>query len=155
MNAPSPGGWRRTSSARGRPPAGPAGSTPSGRRSSAGWPRIPTPPAQILLHLREAGYTGGITILKDYVHQVRPPRIPAFLTLAFAPGECAQVDWGQFGSIAVGNTRRRLSFFAMVLCHSRMLYVEFTVSETMEHFLACHATAFAFFGGVPAKLHGR
>jgi len=67
--------------------------------------------AQIFLRLREAGYTGGITIVKDYVRQIRPPRTPAFLTLSFAPGECAQVDWGQFGSIRVGNTRRRLSFF--------------------------------------------
>jgi hypothetical protein len=33
-----------------------------------------------------------------------------------------------------------------------MLYVEFTVSETMEHFLACHANAFAFFGGVPERI---
>ncbi len=107
---------------------------------------------QIFLRLRESGYAGGITIVKDFVHHVRPTRAPAFLTLAFAPGECAQVDWGQFGSIAVGNTRRRLSFFVMVLCHSRMLYVEFTLSETMEHFLACHANAFAFFGGVPARL---
>jgi hypothetical protein len=39
----------------------------------------------------------------------------------------------------------------MVLCHSRMMYLEFTVSETMEHFLAAHANAFAFFGGVPAR----
>jgi len=108
--------------------------------------------AQIFLRLREGGYPGGITIVKDYVRQIRPPRTPAFLTLSFAPGECAQVDWGQFGSISVGNTRRRLSFFVMVLCYSRMLYVEFTVSETMEHFLACHAHAFAFFGGVPGKL---
>jgi transposase len=107
---------------------------------------------QIFLRLREGGYAGGITIVKDYVRQVRPPRAPAFLTLAFAPGQCAQVDWGQFGSINVGHTRRRLSFFVMVLCYSRMLYVEFTVSETMEHFLACHANAFAFFGGVPAKV---
>jgi transposase len=107
--------------------------------------------AQIFLRLREAGYDGGATIVKDYVRQIRPPRTPAFLTLSFAPGECAQVDWGQFGSVNVGNTRRRLSFFVMVLCYSRMLYVEFTVSETMEHFLACHANAFAFFGGVPAK----
>jgi len=106
---------------------------------------------QIFLRLREKGYAGGITIVKDYVRQIRPPRAPAFLTLAFAPGDCAQVDWGQFGSICVGNTRRRLSFFVMVLCYSRMLYVEFTVSETMEHFLACHANAFAFFGGVVAK----
>jgi transposase len=106
---------------------------------------------QVFLRLREAGYAGRDTIVKDYVRQVRPPRAPAFLTLSFAPGECAQVDWGQFGSICVGNTRRRLSFFVMVLCYSRMLYVEFTVSETMEHFLACHANAFTFFGGVPGK----
>jgi len=108
--------------------------------------------AQILLRLRDSGYDGGITIVKDYVHQVRPPRTTPFLTLSFAPGEAAQVDWGQFGSICVGNTRRRLSFFVMVLCHSRMLYVEFTVSETMEHFLACHANAFAYFGGVVGKV---
>ena len=78
---------------------------------------------QIFLRLRESGYTGGITIVKDYVHQIRPPRTPAFLTLSFAPGECAQVDWGQFGSISVGHTHRRLSFFVMVLCYSRMLTV--------------------------------
>jgi transposase len=107
--------------------------------------------AQIFLRLRESGYKGGISIVKEYVHQVRPPRSPAFLTLAFAPGECAQVDWGQFGSIHVGNTSRRLSFFVMVLCYSRLLYVEFTVSETMEHFLACHANAFSFFNAVPAR----
>ena len=108
--------------------------------------------AQIFLRLRDSGYGGGISIVKDFVHQVRPPRTQAFLTLSFAPGEAAQVDWGQFGSIAVGNTRRRLSFFVMVLCHSRMMYVEFTVSETMEHFLACHANAFAYFGGVVGKV---
>jgi transposase len=107
---------------------------------------------QIYLRLREAGFDGGITIIKDYVHHVRPPRAPAFLTLAFAPGECVQVDWGQFGTIPVGNTTRRLSFFAAVLCYSRKLYVEFTVSETMEHFLACHQHAFEFFGGVPEKI---
>jgi transposase len=108
--------------------------------------------AQIYLRLREAGYAGGMTIVKEHIRQIRPPHTPAFLTLAFAPGEAAQVDWGQFGSINVGHTRRRLSFFVMVLCYSRMLYVQFTVSETMEHFLACHANAFAFFGGVPGKV---
>ena len=107
--------------------------------------------AQIFQQLRQAGYTGGISIVKQYVSEVRPPRKPAFLTLAFAPGECAQVDWGQFGSIAIGSTRRRLSFFVMVLCHSRMLYVQFTPAETMEHFLDCHVNAFSYFGGTPIK----
>ena len=32
------------------------------------------------------------------------------------------------------------------------MYVEFTVSQTMEHFLSCHEHAFAAFGGVPAKI---
>jgi len=40
----------------------------------------------------------------------------------------------------------------MVLCHSRMMYVEFTVSQTMEHFLGCHQNAFHFFGSVPQKI---
>jgi len=106
---------------------------------------------QIFLRLRENGYAGGISIVKDFVRQVRPRRAPAFLTLSFAPGECAQVDWGQFGSVPVGNTSRRLSFFVMVLCYSRMLYVEFTLAETMEHFLAAHVNAFTFFGGVSAR----
>ncbi len=109
---------------------------------------------QVFQRLREEeGFSGGISIVKDYVRQVRPPRVPAFLTLAFGPGECAQVDWGCWDAVAVGETRRRLSLFVMVLCYSRLLYVEFTLSQTMEQFLACHQNAFAFFGNrVPEKV---
>ena len=43
--------------------------------------------AQIFQRLRaEEAYTGGISILTDYVRRVRPVRAPAFLTLVFAPG---------------------------------------------------------------------
>ncbi len=108
--------------------------------------------AQIFQRLRENGFDGGYTIVKDYVRKVRPPKIKAFLKLSFAPGECAQVDWGSYGSVTVGETSRRLSFFVMVLCYSRMMYVEFTVSQTMEHFLGCHQNAFDRFGGVPGKI---
>jgi transposase len=107
---------------------------------------------QIFQRLREDGFAGGFTIVKDYVRKVRPARREAFLKLSFAPGDCAQVDWGECGSIGCGATRRRLSFFVMVLCHSRLMYVEFTVSQTMEHFLAAHEHAFAAFGGVPSRV---
>jgi transposase len=93
---------------------------------------------QIFQRLREAGYGGGLTIVKDYVQRIRPRRQEAFLTLDFTAGECAQVDWGEYATIAVGSTRRRLSFF--------------TVSQTMEFFLACHENAFAAFAGVPARI---
>ena len=114
--------------------------------------RHPYSAAQVFQHLREQGFDGGYSLVKAYIRMVRPKRQPAFLKLAFAPGECAQVDWGAFGSVPVGQTQRRLSFFVMVLCYSRMLYVAFTVSQTMEHFLACHQHAFEFFGGVPQKV---
>jgi transposase len=107
---------------------------------------------QIFQRLHEAGYEGGITIVKDYVHRIRPRHQEAFLKLDFAAGECAQVDWGEYGSIAVGSTRRRLSFFLMVLCYSRLMYLEFTVSQKMEFFLACHENAFAAFGGCPSRI---
>ena len=107
---------------------------------------------QIFQRLREEGYRGGITILRDYVRRIRQPKLPVYLKLHFAPGECAQVDWGVFGTVTIGNTRRRLSFFVIVLAYSRLMYVEFTVSQTMEHFLACHEHAFKAFGGVPAKI---
>jgi len=107
---------------------------------------------QLFERLREQGYGGRYTILKTYVRQVRPPRAEAFLTLHFAPGQCAQVDWGSWGSIRVGNTRRRLSFFALVLCHSRQLYVTFTLGQSQEQWLACHEQAFEYLGGVPAEI---
>lgn len=108
--------------------------------------------AQVFQRIKEQGFDGGYTIVKDYLRQIRPGKKPAYLTLAFAPGECAQVDWGSYGSVPVGDSQRRLSFFVMVLCYSRMMYVEFTVSQTMEHFLACHQHAFQFFGGCVQKV---
>jgi transposase len=107
---------------------------------------------QLLQRLRQSGYDGGYSILKDYVRTVRPPRQPAFLKLHFSPGQCAQVDWGSAGFLPVGNTRRRLSFFVMVLCYSRRMYAEFTLAQSQEHFLACHQHAFEYFNSVPAEI---
>jgi len=114
--------------------------------------RHPYTAQQVLQQLKTQGYAGGYSILKEFVRRVRPVRKPAFLMLEFAAGECAQVDWGSYGSITVGSTRRRLSFFVMVLCYSRMIYVEFTLSEGMEQFLSCHRHALEFFGGCPQKI---
>jgi transposase len=58
---------------------------------------------------------------------------------------------GFSGLVAVGSTRRRVSFFVLVLAFSRRLYVEFTLAQSMEHFLAAHQNAFEQIGGVPAE----
>ncbi|MDP2860649.1 MAG: IS21 family transposase, partial [bacterium] len=42
--------------------------------------------------------------------------------------------------------------FVMVMCWSRLLYLEFTLSANFESFIRCHENAFAFFGGVPREI---
>ena len=108
--------------------------------------------AQLLRIIKEQGYTGAYTTLKTYVQKVRPPKRTAFLTLAFAPVECAQIDWGHAGTIQLASTRRQLYFLAVVLAYSRMLYVEFSFRQSMEHFLTAQRHAFEFFGGIPEKI---
>jgi len=101
----------------------------------------------VLERLRPLGYTGGITILRDRLRQLRPrDRRAAFLTLDFPPGEAMQVDWADFG-FALPGVPRRVSAFVAVLCYSRKLYIEFTVSQTMGAFLRCMERCLRFYGG--------
>lgn len=114
--------------------------------------RHPYSASQLLSLLREEGYTGGASILRRHVARVRPRTRQAFLRLQFAPGQAAQVDWGSAGFLHVGNTHARLSFFVMVLCYSRRLYLEFTLRQSQEHFLSAHHNAWIFFGRVPQEV---
>src|SRR5210317_1515255 len=50
--------------------------------------------AQIHQRISEDGFDGGYSIVKGYVRKIRPPKTKPYLKLWFAPGECAQVDWG-------------------------------------------------------------
>jgi transposase len=107
---------------------------------------------QILEKLRFIGYAGGRTILTDYLREVRPKPQPAFLKLHFEPGECAQVDWGECGKLQVGSQMRKLHVFVMVLCHSRLLFLHFYLSQGLECFLDGHRRALEFFAGVPRRI---
>ena len=108
--------------------------------------------ATILHRLRDEGFMGGMTVVKDYVREIkmRSPKVrEAFLRLEFAPGECAQVDWGEFGNVFHDGIK--IHCFVMVMSYSRMMYIEFTRSERFEDFIRCHENAFSFFGGVPKE----
>src|SRR5262249_7114113 len=106
-------------------------------------PEIMAPAA--LEKLRPLGYRGGITILRERLRLLRPrTRQRAFLTLQFRPGSAAMVDWADFG-FALPGCPRRVSAFVMVLCYSRLLYIEFTLSQAMGSFLRCMERALRFF----------
>jgi len=97
--------------------------------------------------IESMGYAGGITIIRDYLQKVRPTNKQAFIRFESAPGKQMQIDWGHFGSLAYGDTRRKLYALAVVEAYSRMLYVEFTHSQNQSALHQCLLNAFTFFGG--------
>jgi transposase len=103
---------------------------------------------QVLERLRPHGYTGGISILRERVRCLRPlPAPKAYLTVAYQPGACVQVDWADFG-FALPGVPRRISAFVALMAYSRKLYVEFVLSQATGSFLRCMDRALEFFGGV-------
>jgi len=106
---------------------------------------------RLLKELKEQGYPGGLTVIKDYLATRRPRRSEAFLRIETQPGEQAQVDWAHCGAIQIGGAWRKLSLFVMVLSWSRLMYAEFCLSQCLEDFIGAHWRAFQFFGGLPKK----
>ncbi len=104
------------------------------------------------IELQKIGYTGGLTILREFLTTLRPAHKEPFLRIETQPAEQGQVDWANCGTLRIGAALRKLSAFVMVLSYSRMMYVELTLSQCLEDFLGAHLRAFRFFGGAPKKL---
>jgi transposase len=100
------------------------------------------------------GYTGKITIVRDYLRQLRGKRKQriAYTRFESAPGEQMQVDWGHFGSLEYGDTKRKLYALVVIESFSRMLYVRFTHSQKQYSLHSCLLEAFTWFGGCPKQL---
>lgn len=70
----------------------------------------------------------------------------------YEPGEALQVDWGECGRVVVGGASRKVSVFVAVLCHSRLMYIEFALSQRKAEFYRALVAALNFFGGSPRKV---
>jgi transposase len=98
----------------------------------------------------EHGFTGGITIVKDYVAGWRQRAQEMFVPLVHPPGH-AQADFGEAIGI-IGGVERKIHFFTFDLPHSDACFVVCYPAETTESFCDGHVRAFAFFGGVPKSI---
>jgi transposase len=98
----------------------------------------------------EHGFTGGITIVKDYVAGWRQRAQEMFVPLVHPPGH-AQADFGEAIGI-IGGVERKIHFFTFDLPHSDACFVVGYPAETTEAFCDGHVRAFAFFGGVPKSI---
>ena len=70
------------------------------------------------------------------------------------PGVEAQIDYGLLGSWPnpASGRSQRVWAFVMVLSHSRYMFVHPVLTMDQASWTASHVEAFAFFGGVPARL---
>jgi transposase len=102
----------------------------------------------LLREIRAAGYTGGITQLREFVALIRP-QVPIEPVVRFEtePGKQLQIDFVDFRRGA-----SPLRAFTAELGYSRYSYVEFTDNERTETLVACLERALAFFGGVPEQI---
>ena len=98
----------------------------------------------------EHGYTGGYTVVKDYVRLSRARSREVFIPLAHPPGH-AQVDFGECVAV-IGGVQMKLHVFCFDLPHSDAFFLKAYAAETTEAFLDGHVSAFAFFGGVPLSI---
>jgi len=98
----------------------------------------------------EHGFTGGYTIVKDYVREQGVRAREVFVPLAHPPGH-AQADFGEAVGV-IGGERRKIHFFCLDLPHSDAGLVKAYPAERTEAFLDGHDAAFAFLGGVPRSI---
>ena len=99
---------------------------------------------------QEYAYTGGYTIVKDYVRLQQVRTREMFVPLTHAPGK-AQADFGEAWVIVAG-VKCKAHYFAMDLPQSDDCFVAAFPAETTEAFLEGHVRAFAYFEGVPRQI---
>lgn len=104
---------------------------------------------RLLEELRRQGYSGGYTVLRQRVKQLRQqchrPPVERFET---GPGVQAQMDWAVYTLDFTQEGRRKVNLFSYVLGYSRRQYLHFTASQDLETTLREHVRAFEHLGGV-------
>jgi len=107
----------------------------------------------------EHGLAASVASFRRYVNanlpeEVRRSQVTVWNPHPAAAGEQAQIDYGQLGrwlDPACGKLRT-VQAFVMVLACSRHMFVRPVLKMDQRAWTECHVEAFAFFGGVPARL---
>ncbi|GJM17635.1 MAG: hypothetical protein DHS20C13_29620 [Thermodesulfobacteriota bacterium] len=103
--------------------------------------------------LIECGYQGKVGLVRTHLKKIRPVKKKrVYMEVNYDPAEAMQIDWGSCDKIQVGNSLRKLYVFVAVLCYSRMIYIEFTLSMRKEEFYRCIVNSLNFFQGIPSKI---
>lgn len=106
----------------------------------------------LLRELRELGYTGGYSILKDFVHTIRPEkRRRAHLRFETDAGKQGQVDLSPY-TVPLGGQPTDVVAFSFVLGFSRWQALRFFLHAEVHAVCHAHVLAFDEAGGVPEEI---
>jgi transposase len=107
----------------------------------------------LLRELKERGYTGGYTILTDWLRPQRSAAATAAVRrFETPPGRQAQVDWGHLGSVEADGGERQIWAFTFTLGQSRAMMAEAALEQKLGTLLRMHEEAFRQLGGVPQEI---
>jgi transposase len=98
----------------------------------------------------EHGFTGGYTIIKDYLREHERRGREMFVPLHHAPGH-VQADFGE-AQVVISGVEQKAHFFVFDLPHSDACYVRAYPAATAEAWVDGHVHAFAFFERVPLSV---
>jgi transposase len=105
--------------------------------------------------LKVQGYTGGYTVLTDFIRDWReqaganaPTR--AFVPLKFELGEAFQFDWSE-ERLVIGGIWRKLQVAHLKLCASRAFVLVAYPSQGHEMLFDAHTRSFQALGGIPRR----
>jgi transposase len=101
----------------------------------------------------EHAYAGSYKSVLRFVRARYPrPRLRPFRRVETPPGAQAQVDWGEFAGIDLGDGPQALYGFVLVLSHSRREALVWCRRMDQLAWHHAHTEAFRRLGGVPAVL---
>jgi transposase len=107
----------------------------------------------LLREIRQRGYTGGYTILTDWLRPQRESaRVVAVRRFETPPGKQAQVDWGHLGRLENDGGQHPLWGFTFTLGYSRMMMAEAALNQKLGTLLRMHEEAFRQLGGIPEEI---
>jgi transposase len=100
-------------------------------------------------HHYEGSYRSVLRFVRDRYPQ---PRLRPYRRVETPPGAQAQVDWGEFSDLDIGDGPQKLYAFVLVLSHSRKEVLIWSRGMDQLSWHQVHNEALRRLGGVPAVL---
>jgi transposase len=109
---------------------------------------------RLFREIKERGFSGGYSVVRDRVRDIRPRSAGYEVRFETPPGEQAQVDFARFEVEFVDEPgiKRIVWLFSMVLGYSRLIWARFVLHQDLQSVLRCHIAALEAIGGAPRTI---